>query len=209
MKTILLADDHPLLLEGLDNVIDNTRFNVIKTVTNGVDALKYLFSNAVDVAILDIEMPGFDGFQVVKKCTEAELETKFIILTSYNEPNLFKYATGLNIHGYLLKEDAKKEINLSIESVLDGTIYTSKSILTQQQLLGKSSHFYNFTPSEIKILKLLANKLTSPDISKKLFLSERTTEKHRSNILAKIYKSETDVNLNVWAVENKILINSF
>lgn len=209
MIDILIADDHPLLLDGLEKAIDKENYSIVEKCNNGKDALNFILTHEPALAILDIEMPLLNGLNVVKECSKIDIKTKFIILTYHKEPSLFNYAKGLPIQGYLLKEDVTNEINACIKSVLDNKKYLSKSISEEQKNAADAkTSLPNFTPSEKKILKLLILKLPNTEIADRLFVSTRTIEKHRSNIAAKLQSLEPELNLSLWSIENKVLIQS-
>ena len=129
---ILVADDHPMLLKGLkDELLSNNYSNII-TATNGAEALEKLASETPDIAILDIEMPLLTGFEVINKCQEKDLKTKFIILTSHKESRYIYKAKSLNISGYLLKDEPFSEIQKCIYKVLDGENYYNRASFEPQ-----------------------------------------------------------------------------
>lgn len=205
MLKIVIADDHPLLLEGLYNQLINLGYNNLYKATNGSEALQLIIEEKPDIAILDIEMPIMDGLSITKHCKEMNSETKFVILSYHKEAEFIAKAKSLNISGYILKEDALSEIENCIRTIKIGEEYYSKVFHTSDIRKAKTTAdlIENLSPSELKILKLIAQSNSSKDISDQLFISERTVEKHRSNIILKLNLKGKTNSLFEWAIENK------
>lgn len=202
-QTIITADDHPLLLKGLNDFLLEKKFNVIGSGNNGQEAYNLIVKEKPDIAILDIQMPYMTGLDVAKECKLNNIKTKIILITFHKEKVLFHKANELNIFGYILKEFAIEEIETCIESVTNGVPYFSPKI---KDLLGinpyKDSYLNNLTPSEKKILKLIAKDKTNKEIASLLFISYRTVEKHRSNIISKLNLERKTNSLLIWAKDN-------
>lgn len=208
-STLVLADDHPLLLKGLESALLSKGFNVIGTANDGSEALRLISEYQPDIAILDIEMPYMDGLSVAKHCQEKRYETKFIILSYHKETEFIARAKNLNLSGYLLKEDALEEIETCIHAVSEGKEYFSKAFqLTEvNDLQTALDRLDALTPSERKILKLIAENLSTKFIADKLFVSQRTIEKHRSNIIQKLDLGGKPNGLTSWVLHNKHFLN--
>ena len=202
-KKIITADDHPLLLKGLNNFLIEKNYNIIDSGTNGKEALELIVKLNPDIAILDIQMPYMTGLEVAKECKIKNIKTKIILITFHKEKMLFQKANELNIFGYILKEFAIEEIENCIKSVSNDVPYFSPRI---KDLLGinpyKDSYLDLLTPSEKKILKLIAKDKTNKDIASLLFISHRTVEKHRSNIIQKLKLEYKTNSLLIWAKDN-------
>ena len=202
-KKIITADDHPLLLKGLNNFLIEKNYNIIDSGTNGKEALELIVKLKPDIAILDIQMPYMTGLEVAKECKINNIKTKIILITFHKEKMLFQKANELNIFGYILKEFAIEEIENCIKSVSNDVPYFSPRI---KDLLGinpyKDSYLDLLTPSEKKILKLIAKDKTNKDIASLLFISHRTVEKHRSNIIQKLKLEPKTNSLLIWAKDN-------
>ncbi len=200
---IITADDHPLLLKGLNDYLREKNYNISHSASDGKKAFELIEKYLPDIAILDIEMPELTGLEVAAKCKELKFSTKIIIITLHKEPALYLKAQELNIFGYILKEFAIKEIDNCIESVSKGIPYFSPSITNyinkdaiQDDLLAP------LTPSEVKILGFIANDKTNKEIAELLFISYRTVEKHRSNIIQKLKLEPKTNSLLLWAKEH-------
>ena len=208
--TILVADDHPILLKGLIDELLNIGFVVFKGAKNGAEALDSIVSKKPTIAILDINMPFLTGFEVIKKCQSASLETKFIILTSYKEKGFVLKAKKMNISGYLLKDEPFSEIKKCIYAVLNGEFYASiifNEVFTKE-VSPQVEKIKLLSPSERTIVRLIAQNKSSKEIAEILSISQRTVDKHRSNIIAKFDVSSDSGSLAVWVKENKELLES-
>ncbi len=203
--TIVIADDHPMLLKGLYEELMSNGYNVIGQAADGMKAFELILTEKPDLAILDIDMPVLSGFEVIKMAKEKEVSTKFIVLSFHKEAEYITQARTLNIDGYLLKEDSFFEIERCIDSVSQGTPYFSQSFQTEA-LKSASTELRKLsilTPSELTILKMVAQQFSTTSIAEKLSVSPRTIEKHRSNIIIKLeIKTGTNALTN-WAITNK------
>ncbi len=203
-KTIITADDHPLLLKGLNDFLLEKNYNIIGSANDGKQALALIESLNPDIAILDIQMPNLSGLDVAKICNDNGSRTKIILITFHKEASLYFEAKELNVFGYLLKDFAIEEIENCISSVLDNVPYFSLKI---KQLLNLDSSenllIKSLTPSERKILKYISKDKTTKEIAELLSVSPRTVEKHRSNIIQKLNIEPKTNSLLIWAKEHQ------
>lgn len=203
--SLVIADDHPLLLKGLFKELTASGYQVLAQATNGALALQHILTLNPTIALLDIEMPVLSGFEVIKLAREKGSKTKFIVLSFHKESDFIWRARHLQINGYLLKEDPFFEVERCINAVVNGEDYFS-SAFDKDKPEGVASQFEkleHLTPSEVKILKLISNASTSHEIASDLGVSVRTVEKHRSNILAKIGIGGSTNALTAWALINR------
>ncbi|ARV08404.1 DNA-binding response regulator [Winogradskyella sp. PC-19] len=207
---ILVADDHPMLLKGLKDELLSNNYKNILTATNGAEALEKLASETPEIAILDIEMPLLTGFEVINKCQEKSLQTKFIILTSHKESRYIFKAKSLNISGYLLKDEPFSEIQKCIYKVLEGENYYSSTFndVFQSQISPEIEKIKLLSPSERTIVRLISNEKSSKEISETLLISIRTVQKHRANIIKKLSLTSDQDALSNWVSQNKELLSS-
>ncbi|MDI9312244.1 MAG: response regulator transcription factor [Limnohabitans sp.] len=203
---ILIADDHPLTLMGTKNYIESLGYKNIITCTNGNAALNSVQISKPDIAILDINMPGLDGLDIAQFVFEKKLHTKVILLTMHKEMTLYKKAEEYNIFGYILKDRAFSELENCINSVIIGKKFKSNFI--NEDLIkdnyNPNDQLLKLTVSERKILELIAKQKTSKQIAELLFLSEKTIEGHRSNIIQKLGIPKEKNALLKWAIQNII-----
>lgn len=209
-ETVLVAEDHPLLLKGLVDELKSYNYNVVATAENGAHALDQIILLKPSIAILDIEMPILSGFEVIQKSQEESPDTGFIILTSFKEKGFVLKAKELNIQGYILKDEPFIEVHKCIQKVSNGQSYFSKSIskILENEISPQIEKMKLLSPSERTIVRLVASGKTSREIGESLSISSRTVEKHRSNIIFKLGLPTRVDALNVWVQEYKDLILS-
>lgn len=206
--TIVIADDHPILLKGIHDELTNHGYKVVGHGTNGTEALQLIETHEPDIALLDIDMPGLTGFEVVRAVFSLGLSTKFIVLSFHKEAEYIAQAKALQIDGYLLKEDSFSEIEKCMQAVLNDQEYFSSSF--DHRMLNSANNDLKklqlLTPSEMTILKLIAKPTKNNEIADLLCVSVRTVEKHRSNIIEKLNLNSGTNMLTSWALLNKNMI---
>ena len=201
---ILIADDHPFTLIGTKNFLESFGYKIIDTCTNGITALNLIHLHHPNIAVLDINMPGLDGLDVLKKVHEGRLNTKVILLTMHKEMTIYKKATEYGVFGYILKEHAQTELEKCLHEVRKGNRYVSEH-LEEDLVKDQNSDFpllHKLSVSERKIVELIAHQKTSKQIAELLFLSEKTVEGHRSNIIEKLGLPKEKNTLLIWAMQN-------
>lgn len=211
---IIMADDHPIVRQGLRQIIETDKtISILGEAGNGIAALELIEKFRPDVAVLDIDMPKTDGFEVVRTIIEKNLKIEIVFLTMHSENEIFEEAMDLGVKGYVLKDSAVNDIVASIKSVADGNPFLSPALtsilLTRRNQSSETndnlSILQTLTPTERKILKLIAEDKTSKTIAAELFISHRTVETHRTNICRKL-KLSGSLALVKYAVSNKSVI---
>ncbi|HPE82261.1 MAG TPA: response regulator transcription factor [Aequorivita sp.] len=201
--SIIIADDHPLLLKGLSDFLVEKGYNLVGSGKDGREAYNLITKKTPDIAILDIQMPYMSGLEIAQQCKGLDLDTKIVLITLHKEKDLYQKAQELNIFGYILKEFALEEIENCIKTVTEGAPFFSDKI---KELIGvvfvDDGELNTLTPSEKKILKLIAQDKTNKEIASQLFISYRTVEKHRSNIITKLNIEPKTNSLLIWAKEH-------
>jgi len=211
---IVIADDHPLMRQGLRQVIEmEPNLKVVGEATNGSEALAMIEHLKPEVAILDVDMPHQDGFQVARELTSKNNPASIIFLTIHSEEQMFHAALDLGAKGYVLKDSAIDDIVAAIREVAAGRAFTSLPMTTyfarrqnynavpDKQQLG----LRQLTPTESRILRLLADYKTSKEIAGELSVSPRTVETHRLRICQKL-NLQGSHSLMKFAVEYKSLL---
>lgn len=201
--SIIIADDHPLILKGLSEFIKEKEYNLIGSAVNGKEAFEMIESQKPDVAILDIQMPFLTGLQIAEKCKNLNLSTKIILITFEKDETIYKEAKTLGIYGYVLKEFALVEIENCIAAVMKGKSYFSPELIEFLEIVEPPAEWEFLTPSEKEILKLIAKNNTGVEIGEILSVSSRTVEKHKSNIIKKLDLSHKQNSLLIWVKENQ------
>ena len=193
--TIILADDHPIVRKGLRETIEEeSKFIVLAEVGNGQEAIEAIEKFSPTVAILDVDMPIMNGFEAVRLITAKKLKTEIVFMTMHRDEDLFNEAIDLGAKGFILKDSALSDIVECIKAVASKNHYTSHSLTSflinrsrrAINLTDKQPTLNDLTPAERKVLKLIAENLTSKEIGEQLFISLRTVEKHRENICQKL-----------------------
>ncbi len=193
--TIVIADDHPLFRRGLRESIEEIeRFQILAECQNGAIALEKVRTLRPHVTILDMEMPEMGGLEVAANLQREEIHTGLIFLTIHDDEAMFRRAMDLGARGYLLKEAVVNEIVQGIEVVAAGDFYISpllssrllKVTRIEQAPVDPQTGLSRLTPTERRILSLIADELSTDAIADKLCISPRTVEHHRSNINHKL-----------------------
>lgn len=205
---IFIADDHPILVKGLEDLLVEKGYNVVGTATHGQAALNFIFKEVPDIAILDVEMPFLTGIEIAKAVLRENQPTKIILITLHKEVELYLQAKKLNIFGYLLKEFALEEIEKCLDSVATNQPYFSEKIKEMLGYTQESKRILNeLTMTERRVIKLIAQHKSNKEIGHLLFISPRTVEKHRSNIIHKLNIERKTGALSIWVQKNKHLFS--
>lgn len=207
--SIIIADDHPLILKGLNDFLLEKEFNVIASAKNGKDALTLISAHQPDIAILDIQMPHLTGLQVAEKCKAEGLSTKIIIITFEKSEDIYNKAKSLGIYGYILKEFAIAEIENCIASVLQEKSYFSPELIEYLEIKETPEALNTLTDTEMTILKLTAENKTAKEIASILFISDRTVEKHKSNIRTKLKLESKSNSIVLYAKEYEEFLSKY
>lgn len=201
---IIIADDHPVVLMGISGFLVSKQHTIVATCKNGIEAWNSIVTLKPDVAFLDHNMPGMSGIEIAGKLTTERLRTKVVLLTMYKERSLLDKAIAAGVNGYLLKDFALEEVEQCLKSIANGINYYSKE-LTKYIVISTSdtnSDLEKLTPTERKIMHIIAEQKTSQEIADMLFISVKTVEKHRSNIIRKLGLPQTSNSIALWAAKN-------
>jgi DNA-binding NarL/FixJ family response regulator len=199
---ILIADDHPLTLMGTKGFIESLGYEVEDICSNGITAFNLIVAHKPQIAVLDINMPGMDGLEVLEKVFTQKLKTKVVLLTMHKEISVFNKANQYGLSGYILKEHAQEELEICLKEVTNGNQYVSRNLSNELTIDKNSDHnseLQKLTFAEKKIVELIAQHKTSKQIAELLFISEKTVEGHRSNIIQKLGLPKEKNTLLVWA----------
>ncbi|TXD78715.1 response regulator transcription factor [Algoriphagus ratkowskyi] len=203
MPTVVIADDHPILLKGLKEFLGEQGLNIVGVANEGQGALDKIIQFNPQLAILDMEMPNKTGLEIAAECKKLGLDTKVILLTLHKELYLYHQAKELNLSGYILKEFALDDLSKAVSIILEGGNFFSEKIFEGMKENKFQTSENALTPSEVKILRLIAGGLSTKEIANKLFISERTVDKHRSNMIVKLNLEKKHNSLLVWAQQNR------
>lgn len=186
---IVLADDHALIRQGLKKIIEEVAdLEVIGEAGDGIELLSLLNTVTPHMVILDVSMPNLRGIEAVREIKKKYAEVKVLILTMHKE--YLHQAFSASADGYLLKEDADRELFAAIENVRQGRIYVSPR-LTGELLGDRESSSGQLSTREKEVLKMIADGKSNKEIANALFISVRTVESHRASILRKLNLKNT------------------
>jgi len=213
---ILVADDHTLFRQGLINLLNEARlFEIIAEASDGTETLQKIRELKPQIAIVDIEMPGLNGLEIVRAIKNENFPVEFVILTMYKEEEYFNAAMDLGVKGYLLKDNAISDLINCIKSVASGKYFVSPMI--SDYLINRHERTKSFqqanpalealSTTEKQILKLISENKTSREIANELYISYRTVQNHRTNICEKLGLKGYNKLLQ-FALENKAYLNA-
>lgn len=192
---ILIADDHPIFRRGLCDVIEtDPGLELVGQAADGEEALQLLGAARPDIAILDVHMPKLTGLQAARRLATQPSPVKLVLLTMYEDEELLNEALNLGILGYVLKENAVEDLIQAIRNVAVGRTFISASLsgmlvrrrTASEALRRAKPGLDQLTPSEQRILKLIADDKTTKEIAALLGCAVRTVETHRQNISVKL-----------------------
>jgi DNA-binding NarL/FixJ family response regulator len=193
--TILIADDHPIVRQGLRQTIEEDgRLRVVAEANDGQKAVEAIAAHSPRLSILDIDMPVMNGFEAARAIRQKGLSTEIIFLTMHRDEDIFNEAIDLGAKGFVLKDSALNDIIECIKTVAAAQHYTSHALTSflinrSRRAIGlteKQPKIGDLTPTERRVVKLIAEDLTTKEIGEQLFVSPRTVEKHRENICQKL-----------------------
>lgn len=191
---ILIADDHVMVRDGIKTLLSrNEDYEVVGEATNGIEALDMFNRLAPDLILLDISMPMMGGMEAAEAILKAHPEARIIILSMYDDEDYISRCMELGVKGYVVKSESGSELDYAIKSVVMGKNYFSSQV--QNVIFKKYSSVVKakkekepdikLTSREMEIVRLIAEGLTSQEMAEKLFISPRTVETHRANLMKK------------------------
>lgn len=197
MIRIALADDHQLVLDGLKALIkENPEFEFVAEANNGKRLLDIVQSVDIDVVLVDIDMPVMSGLQAMEEIAKAKPDVKCIALTMHNEKGMIQRVVATGAAGYILKNIDQVDLVTAIKKVYEGGKYFSEDVtltLAGSQRGRSDSPVYqnvtledSLTEREIEILRLIAQGYSNKEIGDQLFISHRTVDTHRTNLMKKL-----------------------
>lgn len=206
-KKIFLVDDHNLFRKGISMIISEMDgVEITGEAENGEDFLRYLDVEIPDLVVMDIKMPIMGGEKASRLAIEKQPDLKILVLSMFGEVNYYNQMLDVGVKGFVLKNADPDELRNAIKAVLNNGTYFSQELLlnlvnTMQN--EKTLPDVKLSKREIEVLEYLCKGFSSSEIAEKLFLSQRTIETHRANIMSKT-NTKNSIQLVVYAIKNKI-----
>ncbi|HPA13767.1 MAG TPA: response regulator transcription factor [Desulfobacterales bacterium] len=196
-KSVLIVDDHPLFREGLKTIIErDKRFKVVAEAENGFKGLKMAKQHKPDLAIVDISLPDISGIELTRDIRNLLPDTRILIVSMHSKIDYIAEAFQAGATGYVVKESATEKLLKGLEAVLKGDYFLDSSVSHQvvENLMNlpvkeakiTNSEYSALTPREQEITRLLAEGLPTKNVAERLFISPKTVENHRANIMKKL-----------------------
>jgi DNA-binding NarL/FixJ family response regulator len=194
-RRIVIAEDHTILREGLRALItSHPLYDVVGEAEDGRQAIRCAEKLNPDLILLDLSMPRMNGMEAIREIRKQSLETKILVLTAHKTEEYILAALQAGADGYVLKDVTHEELMIAIKNVLDGKAYLSPGIsekVIEGYLEGRvkqqcKSPWDTLTQREREILKMIAEGHKNKEIAEQLFISTKTVEKHRANLMQKL-----------------------
>lgn len=192
---VILADDHAMIRDGIKSLLSKNKELVIAgEAKNGKEVLALYTTLAPDLVIMDISMPDMNGMDAAQLILQQNAEAKIIMLSMYDDEEYISRCMETGVKGYVVKNETGGELDHAVNTVLKGQNYFSPQV--QKVIFNKYSSVVGkknikeqevrLTSREIEIVQLISEGLTSPEMAEKLFISPRTVETHRANLMKKM-----------------------
>lgn len=189
---IILADDHPFVRSGIRQTLElNERIKVVGEAGDGEEAIKVILNNSVDIVLIDISMPKYDGIQVMGKVLKTKADTKFIFVTAYEESHYAHRLIKLGASGYINKSEPSDRVIDAINTVSQGSKFFSNSVINRLiETAGsrrKPSHGHDcLSEREFEVLRLMGTRKSSTEVAEALHISPKTVSVHIANMVKKL-----------------------
>lgn len=206
---IIIADDHQLFRNGLKILLDSfPDFEVTGEASNGEEFLKLIKTTPAEIALMDINMPEMDGIEATRRVQKTNPAVNIIALSMYGEEEYYYKMVDAGAKGFVLKDSDIFEVREAILTVMKGGSYFSQELL--YHVIQKIKHreheakVANLSKREKEILLKICEGLSNQEIAETLFISKRTVDKHRANLLGKT-NSKNTASLILFAIRNKLI----
>lgn len=214
MTKILIADDHAMFADGISSILNTEPdINVVGQCLDGPKVMEFLKKEPVDVLLLDVNLPGMSGIDVCKEVSSKYPDVKVIAISMFNEESFVTEILNNGAKGYVLKNTGREELLKAINTVLSGKSYFSEDV-TETIMKGLMNHrtgskkakkdIPKISKREKEVLDLIVREHTTQEIANKLFISLKTVESHRSNLLSKLNARNTAGLVRI-AMENNLV----
>lgn len=208
VKSIIIADDHQMVIDGISSLLaTESRYHIAAVANDGQAAYEQIAAapEKFDMLLTDINMPLLSGAELCRKVKSAFPHIQVLVLSMYNNAAAVKEAVLAEADGYILKNLGKEELLLALHRISDGGTYFSQDIVPviyqQYQKQKNEDELIVLSAREKEILTLIVKEHTSEEIAEKLFISKKTVDNHRQNILSKT-QSKSTVGLVKYAIRH-------
>jgi len=219
---LMIVDDHPLFREGLKTIVNrDDNYSVIAEAGNGKEGIRLGKKHKPDIMLVDISMPGKNGIQMIRELKKTLPETRFIIISMHSEADYIVEAFRAGATGYMVKESAASNLIKGLETVAKGELFLD-SALSQEVVFkllqakggdgdGEKDPYSTLTSREQEVMRMLAEGLTTKEVAGQLYISPKTVENHRTNLMKKLGLQSTVeliryaarlglIDLDTWAI---------
>jgi len=206
---LALVDDHKMFRSGLRFLLnDIPEIKVVGEASNGLEFLDLAGNEIIDIVLMDINMPEMNGLEATREALKLYPKLKIIVLSMHGEEEYYDQMVDAGVQGFLLKNSGVEDLNAALQAVINGGTYFSQEllvgILDKKKQKQFQSEVVKLTQRELEVLKLICEGFCNTDIADKLFISHRTVDRHRSNLLSKT-GCPNSTSLVMYAVKNKII----
>jgi len=188
MIRLILADDHAIFRQGLARLLESDEgIELAGEAGDGEAAWDLIREERPDVAVLDISMPGKNGIDVAREIRAAGLPTRALLLTMHDDPTLAQEAEEAGVLGFVVKEEAFSDLLTAIRAVADGQRFVSRVVAEKvNQMASREEAPAALSPREREVLGNIASGLTNKEIARKLEISPKTVDTHRTRLMRKL-----------------------
>jgi two-component system nitrate/nitrite response regulator NarL len=206
VKKIFIVDDHQMVIDGIRSLIEcQPEFSIIGESTEPLSVIASLSKIQPDILITDVGMPGMSGVELSRVVKSKFPAIRILALSMYGDTHIIAEMIDAGISGYILKNSGKKELIEALTKIAGGQNYFGQDITLQlMKSFKRSQEDIRLTDREVEIIRMIEKDMSTKDIAETLFISERTVETHRKNILHKT-NTQTVVGLLKYAYERKII----
>ncbi len=218
LLNILLADDQPIFIEGLQSVLatsgDKFLCRVKGIARTGGQVTDWLRDNPTDLLLIDLNLPETDGLKILPTVKKGYAGTRVLVMSMFDDPRMVKAAFRAGADGFMLKSGTKDELFLAISTIVDGNTFVGKGVALLENKVGSGSESaipdrrfarrYGLTRREIEIMRYIGQAMNNKDIAEKIFISDQTVSVHRKNIMRKLGVNSTASLIKI-AFENNLV----
>lgn len=202
---VIIVDDHQLFRNGLKFIINNLPdLEVTADLSNGSEFLEVLDYMVPDIVLMDISMPVMNGVEASAKALEKHPDLNILILSMFSDAEYYNTMIDIGVKGFILKDVDNKELRDAILKIINGGTYFSQELLLNLIRQNPKEEQVQLSKREIEILELICRGYSNQQIADKLFISQRTVERHRSNLMQKT-ETKNSISLVVYAIKNHLV----